>query len=102
MTELILCLFVNELIILGIYAATDDGMIFEFVGDFFVWALGDKWSKPFTECLPCMASVHGSWFWLLVYGFPGSIHETLWSFAYIFALCGMGLVASKLVVKPKE
>jgi len=32
--------------------------------------LGYFWSKPFVSCVACMASVHGTWYYWLVY-LPG-------------------------------
>jgi hypothetical protein len=32
--------------------------------------LGYFWSKPFVSCVACMASVHGTWYYWLVYS-PG-------------------------------
>jgi hypothetical protein len=44
-----------------------------------VWmqrTLGYFWSKPFVSCPACMASVHGTWYYWLVYN-PGFSWEAV-------------------------
>ena len=53
---------VCSLLCVGVHEATREGMIAEGMSRFFTRHLGPFWSKPFTECLTCMASIYGFFF----------------------------------------
>lgn len=54
----------NILIIYGIYNLFDEDMLLEKPGNWLRNKLGYV-SKPLFDCTYCMASVHGTWFFLL-------------------------------------
>lgn len=80
------------LVITGIWNAFDRDMIFGKLGDF-LHSLLPKWATmPLFECPMCMASVHGTWLWLVTGG------EWLWLPIFILALSGaMKLVTNALL-----
>jgi len=80
-------LFLGILVIIGIWNAFGPGMIFGKAGDFLDSILPKYATKPLFECPPCMASVHGSWVWLVTGG------ALAWLPVFIVALSG----AMKLV-----
>ena len=49
---------------------TETKMLLTNVRLWFQRNLGHFWSKPFVSCVACMASVHGTWYYWLVYS-PG-------------------------------
>ena len=73
----------NALVIRGLWRAmsysedeetgvplTETKMLLTNVRLWFQRNLGYFWSKPFVSCVACMASVHGTWYYWLVYS-PG-------------------------------
>lgn len=92
--NLLLCLVLNELLIIGIWNLAEEDMLLEDVAK---WMddHSPKWiNKPLFDCPMCMASYHGSWFWVLSQGLPATLNDFLWMAVYILALSGLG----KLVV----
>lgn len=76
-------LLFNALVIRGLWRAMSYGedeetgvpltgtkMLLTNVRLWFQRNLGYFWSKPFVSCVACMASVHGTWYYWLVYS-PG-------------------------------
>ena len=68
-------LLFNALVIRGLwramsYGETETKMLLTNVRLWFQRNLGHFWSKPFVSCVACMASVHGTWYYWLVYS-PG-------------------------------
>lgn len=76
-------LLFNALVIRGLWRAmsysedeetgvplTETKMLLTNVRLWFQRNLGHFWSKPFVSCVACMASVHGTWYYWLVYS-PG-------------------------------
>lgn len=70
----------NALVIRGLWRAmsysedeetgvplTETKMLLTNVRLWFQRNLGYFWSKPFVSCVACMASVHGTWYYWLVY-----------------------------------
>ncbi len=55
----------NSLFIIGLHKITREGMLLEKAGTWAVKILGEFWSKPVTECPPCMASVWGLLFYFI-------------------------------------
>ena len=85
-------LILNCLVIFAVYTLMSEGMLFEKVGNWIKKTVGDYWCKPLICCPPCMASVHGTWFYLLLVG------DLNWFLlVYVLALCGLTyIVNSKL------
>ena len=85
-------LFVNCLVIFCIYVWTQEGMIFEKQGNWIKKKVGDFWCKPLICCPPCMASVHGTWFYLACVG------DLEWFLlVYVMALCGLTYIVNSKV-----
>jgi len=79
-------LLLNSLIIVGFNFATEPGMIFSFIEDYF-----NKWplwfQKPFYLCIYCMSSLHS------LYVFPFLEIDLLFWPLYVLALVGtVGIV----------
>jgi len=60
--------FVLSLLCLSIFVITREGMAFNIVRNWFNSIITNKSArKPFFECPPCMASVWGTVFYLIIY-----------------------------------
>jgi hypothetical protein len=80
------------LIIIGIWNAFAPGEIFGWLGKIWDRRLPEALSKPIYACPPCMASVHGTWVWILAGG------QIEWWIPFILALSGLNrLVSGKLL-----
>jgi len=85
--ELFYALVFNAFVCWGINKFTREGMVGEKIGLWSVKIFGEFWSKPVTECLPCMASVHGT------YGFFLFYKGELWMLPfYLLALVGVNYI----------
>ena len=85
-------LIVNCLVIFAVYALTREGMLLGKVGAWIEKTIGEYWSKPLISCPPCMASVHGTWFYLLLVG------DLNWFLlVYVLALCGLTYIVNSKV-----
>lgn len=60
-------LAVASLVIIGIWNAFGPGMILSRAGDWFE-KHAPTLGKPIGLCPPCMASLHGTWIWLVTGG----------------------------------
>ena len=120
MNSLLALYIINALAIIGFYNAahyakekerqrTDDGLL-EFFVDVEVkgllwWIkkygdkiLGEFWSKPFYDCLACMASVHSvAFYWLFMY-YNNDINVSTLVFYpfYILSLSGVLVIVDAL------
>jgi len=90
MVNLILFLFFNASIIIGVHFATRPDQVLGWLGDA-IRVFPDIIKKPLIECPPCQSSVWGTAVWWTL-GFtylPLSTFERLWQWPfYILALCG--------------
>lgn len=93
MTELFAPLTINLLVIFAVYTLFSEGMFFENAGDWVRIKVGDYWCKPLICCPPCMASVHGTWFYLTFFGLNWMI------VIYVLALCGLTYLVNHVVHK---
>lgn len=77
-----------SLLIFGIWALFETGMILGWLGD----ALWKRWpeafSKPIFACPPCMSSVWGTGVWFLTGG------DVFWWPYFCIALCGLNRILS--------
>lgn len=90
MIVLIVPLFINMLLIIGLNKTTAEGMVFESLGNVVRETVGEFWSKPIVSCAPCMASVHGTWF------FFAFLTQPLWMWpVYVLALSGLNYLVVK-------
>lgn len=93
MIEVIL---IGSLCILGLYAATGEGMILEFLRNFFERATNNNILRHIRpalyECPICMASIWGTIVWLLL----GNWFSVSWVL-YVFAVAGLNYVLINLV-----
>ena len=85
-------LILNCLVIFAVYVLMSEGMLFEKVGNWIKKTVGDYWCKPLICCPPCMASVHGTWFYLTLVG------DLNWFLlVYVLALCGLTYIVNSKV-----
>lgn len=91
MFSLISYLVVACLVVFAINKLFDEGMIFEKAGNWIREKAGEYWCKPLICCPPCMASIHGTWFyWAFVQQGPG-----LWPI-FVLALSGLAYLVNKI------
>lgn len=88
MSNIVLLLIFNALVINGVWFATSPGEIYDFTGRFFETKTPQWVAKPMVQCRKCMSSVWGTAGFLsfghLYLGLP------LWMWVpYCLALCGM-------------
>jgi len=86
-------LLFNCLVIIGIWKIFSDGMILEKAGNQMQAYLGEYMSKPVITCPPCMASIHGTWFYFAFVGDAGQWHDLAFWPVYLLALCGLNVIA---------
>lgn len=92
MIHILLLLPLASLICIGIWNAFGPGMILGWLGNVWEKRLPDAINKPLWSCPPCMASVHGTWIWMLFGGGLG-----MW-LPFVLALSGLNrIVAAKLL-----
>jgi hypothetical protein len=88
MMEIIL----SSLIITGIFASVQEGMIFfplkQFLNRYLSNRYGKFIAKPLYDCLTCMSSIHGTWLYF-------AVNCELNYLIYIFALVGINYLISK-------
>ena len=93
MTE-ISYLIIASLCCSGIYLTMQEGYVL-----FPLRKMLDRWfnsrwgvylGKPLYQCLPCMASIHGTWLWF-------ALPTDLPFIVFIFALCILNYVADLLI-----
>lgn len=102
MTDLIVLLLFNSFFIMGVYAITQEGMIFGFIRKAFIKSGEDDleeeyhvpWLyKPLIGCPTCMASIHSFYFYWL---FNEWTLEKLWIYPlYAIALAGLNSLFHK-------
>ena len=98
---MILYFLITSLVIYGIKASTDQGMILEPVYGLFIRLLSNFMGangiiyllKPLMRCTPCMASVWGSLSYVLYYPDPSVMSWLIW----VFALAGFNYIVNKLL-----
>jgi hypothetical protein len=88
MTEFLQFLFIAAFWIFGFHFAFKEGKIFGRIGD---WLRYRPISKPLTECPMCMASVHGTAFYL--YFMPFDI--VMW-IVFVVCLCGLNYILNSI------
>jgi len=80
------------LVILGVWNAFGPGMILSRAGDWFE-RHAPTLGKPIGLCPPCMASLHGTWVWLITGG-----HWTCIPI-FILALSGLMVLIARNLLK---
>lgn len=88
MSQFIMLLVVNALLINGVYFVTGKGEILSFVYVFFRDKTPEWVCKPVCQCRPCMSSLWGSLIFLGI-GYRDLSLPLSWWPAYCLALCGM-------------
>ena len=94
---------ITVLVIYGVKASTDDGMILhglymtilKLLDKFFSERVVIMVMKPLFDCTPCMASVYGTASFFLYGDFPEPmlLSLTVW----VFALCGFNYILNKII-----
>jgi len=82
-------LILNCLVIFAVYTLMSEGMLLEKVGNWIRKTVGDYWCKPLICCPPCMASIHGTWFYLAYIGLNWTLP------VYVLALAGLNYLVIK-------
>lgn len=88
MTNFLLRLLIGCLICIGIWNAFKPEMILGWLGRIWDRRLPDTLNKPIWSCPPCMASIHGTWFWFFAGG-----DLTYW-LPFVLALSGLNRIVS--------
>lgn len=98
MTDLLLLLAFNILVILGIVQTIDSEMIFEQPADWVRERVTPWITKPVFDCVYCMSSLWGTIvFWVWMKEFTAD-NLTVWPF-YLLALCGLSKLVMDNLVK---
>jgi hypothetical protein len=90
---ILIALVLNSLFCLGVQILlTGENMVFKQLGDWITLHSQDYYwiTKPFYNCLPCMASVYGFSLFIFMFGFTWAV------LPYCIALCGLNSLVSKL------
>ncbi len=93
MTDFLLRLSIACLICIGIWNAFAPGMIFGRLGDVWDRRFPEWVSKPLYGCLPCMASLHGTWIWFFAGG------DLTWWSPFVLALSGLNRIIAHNFLK---
>lgn len=93
MSQFPLLLLVGCLICIGIWNAFAPGEIFGWLAKIWDKRLPEAISKPLYNCPPCMASVHGTWLWILAGG------DLTWWLPFVLALSGLNRIVSGNLLK---
>lgn len=85
----------------AIYIIFQKDQIFEKAGDWLKEKLGDYWSKPVAMCPICMSSVWGLIGFFAIRFFFNVDLPYKQIIPFIFCLCGLNTIISKLVTKER-
>jgi hypothetical protein len=96
MIEFIVQIIVVSLVTWGIYCLFSDGYMLGPLGQWLIKNLGLWFCKPLFACPPCMASVHGGIFALIVYDF------TWQTIVFIMCLCGLNFIIKSILYPEYE
>jgi hypothetical protein len=92
MIELLAIVFANALLISGLHLASYEGMILGFLPNL---GLPSWLEKPLFDCPTCMASVHGTYPYLIA---SSIINLPLWGLViYIPVLAGMSTLVWRII-----
>lgn len=90
-----LLLAMNALLIAGWWKLFQKGMLLGVVGDWLWKRLPEMVCKPLFQCMPCMASIYGTAFYLLS---PLSANLPLWAWPlHCLMLCALGSVLQRIL-----
>jgi hypothetical protein len=77
----------------GIYAVFNNDHLLGPVADWLEKVTSETFCRPLFGCPPCMASVHGSIFGLIAFGFNWTV------IPFVICLCGMNFIIKNLIFK---
>jgi len=96
LTEVFVLALMNSLYIIGIFEATQEGMILGGVGNL-VRKLPEKLADPLLCCYKCMASVHGVGWLALYFHLFGYEWSLFWvAIGYVPMLSGITILVYEL------
>lgn len=100
MTEFLLSLIPTCLLIWAVHILFQEGHLLEKQGEWITNKVGEKWAKPLINCPICQSSVWGliGFFSLPLFGVYLPVKLLL---PYIFSLCGLNTILSKLISKER-
>ena len=90
---------ITVLVIYGVHAVTEPGMILSGMYQKIFYTLSRKMKdpskilKPLFDCTPCMASVYGTISFFMVDSFPTPLVFSL--VVWVFSLCGFNYLLNK-------
>lgn len=93
MTDFTHQLFFASLWCFGIYAVFNNDHLLGPVADWLENVTSVTFCRPLFGCPPCMASVHGSYLGLILFGFSWTI------LPFIICLCGLNFIIKTLIFK---
>jgi hypothetical protein len=85
----------------GVHMLFQKEMVLEKQGDWIEEKFGKKWSKPIVHCPPCMSSVWGLVGFFAIRYFFNIDLPLKQLIPFIFCLCGLNTIISKLVNKER-
>lgn len=100
MIEFLLSLIPTCLLIWAVHILFQEGHLLEKQGEWITNKVGEKWAKPLANCPICMSSFWGliGFFSLQLFGVYLPIKLLI---PYVFCLCGLNTIISKLVNKER-
>lgn len=101
MTTFLLSILPVSLGIWAIHILFQEEMIFEKAGEWITNKLGEYWSKPVVSCPVCMSSVWGLIGFFAIRYFFGIDLPLKQLIPFIFCLCGLNTIISKLTTKER-
>jgi hypothetical protein len=101
MIEFLTSLIPVCLTIWGVHILFQEDHLLEKPGDWITLKLGEYWSKPLINCPICMSSFHGLIGFLAIKLFFNIDLPYKQIFPFIFCLCGLNTLLSKLTTKER-
>jgi hypothetical protein len=101
MTTFLLSLLPVSLGIWAIHILFQEGHLFEEQGKWITNKLGKKWSKPLVNCTICMSSVWGIIGFFAIRWIFGVDLPFKQLIPFVFCLCGLNTLLSKLTTKER-
>lgn len=101
MTQFLISLIPVSLFIWCIHIVFQQGHLLEKPGEWIRGKIGDYWSKPLFDCPICQSSIWGFIGFFSIRFFFGVDLPIKQLIPFIFCLCGLNLLISKLTTKER-
>ena len=92
---------ITVLVIYGVHAVTEPGMVLGGMYQKFFYMLSRKMNdpskilKPLFDCTPCMASIYGTISFFMFCDFPSPLFLSYG--VWVFSLCGFNYILNKIL-----